>query len=540
MSKYTVQDPIDNKYDDSNSTSHQRLQHRVELQSLQIEKIMAKNHINARVNGGSINSGWINFDIQQQLVGGWQIFRQLTEDIISALNVPDVKIKRQNGTFKILVKKEAPHAVDLLDLGEVSPDLPGVGVTLGISEDGQPILLNLSSPDIGNVLISGLEGAGKSGLMRTFAISLALSNRQSEVQIGVITVGNGSRSFVAQPDPLFPMNYLPHLLFPVANSVEDAISALEFLVEEINYRVENNIDTPVIIVLIDDVDWLLSKGGQGVYELLAELLHAPAKAGIRSIISATDINLGGLSRLLKYDTSMRFIGRVDNADQAFYLTGELDTGAEYLNGQGDFLAVTYGNQIRFQAAYLDDYDLHLILSKLHRASRRILLARHQHGIGLNRLHESEKEGVKFSYDSENARVILEDQVEDKRNPEPSITVEQAKSERHLDGEFNDQSSLPQRRNPVELNEFEFDLPWADDQLEETNDELPGFLSANKSDQLDEEESQVDQDLGEKRQMELEYSDLEEDLDFDFVNDDGGESPNQDDSNDSETYSKRYH
>lgn len=540
MGDYPEHGPDNSDYKNLNSTHQQRLRHRVEVQSMHIEQTLARHHINAEVNGGSIRSGWIDFDIQTQLTEGWQKFRQLTDELVVALNVPEIKIKRQNGLLRLFTKKEVPHPVDLLDLNDARPDIMGVGVSLGISEDGQPILLNLSSPDVNNLLITGIEGAGKSGLLRTFIISLSLANRQSDVQIGVISAGNGSRSFGARPNPLYPMNYLPHLLFPVATSVEDAIAALEFLVDEINYRMENNINTPLLVLLIDDVDWLLTQGGQAIFQPLAELLHVPADAGLRTILSATDINLGGLSRLLKHDSPMRFVGRVGNADQAFYLTGELDTGAENLNGRGDFLAVSYGSQIRFQAAYIDDYDLHLTLSKLHRPKGGVLLARRRNGNGFPGLSSEDRTPVNFTYNSASSRATIENQAENETKNAPAIIVEQSKPERYFDSEVTDQTTLSPQIKSKDFSEHEYDIPLTFDQAGKTSDELPGFLGARNSDQITDEKKTQEQDLIDRGQMELEYSDLDEDKVIDIDVEEDWQFPNLSESNDSEQGSKRIH
>ena len=540
MGDYPEHDPENSDYKNLNSNHQQRLRHRVEVQSMHIEQALARHHINAEVNGGSIRSGWIDFDIQTQLTEGWQKFRQLTDELVVALNVPEIKIKRQNGSLRLLTKKEVPHPVDLLDLNDARPDIMGVGVSLGISEDGQPVLLNLSSPDVNNLLITGIEGAGKSGLLRTFIISLSLANRQSDVQIGVISAGNGSRSFGARPNPLYPMNYLPHLLFPVVTSVEDAIAALEFLVDEINYRMENNIKTPLLVLLIDDVDWLLTQGGQAIFQPLAELFHVPTDAGLRTILSATDINLGGLSRLLKHDSPMRFVGRVGNADQAFYLTGELDTGAENLNGRGDFFAVSYGSQIRFQAAYIDDFDLHLTLSNLHRPKGGVLLARRRYGNGFHGLSSEDRTPVNFTYNSTNSRVTIENQAENETNNAPAIIVEQSKPERYFDSEVTDQTTLSPQIKSKDFSEHEYDIPLTFDQPGKTSDELPGFLGDKNSDQITDEKKTQELDLIDRGQMELEYSDLDEDKDLDIDVEEDWQFRNLSESDGSEQGSKRIH
>ena len=76
-------DPMDSETEISNLNHQQRLRHRVEVQSMHIEKLLAKNQIKAEVNGGSIRRGWIDFDIQAQFADGWQKFRHLTLPLIA-------------------------------------------------------------------------------------------------------------------------------------------------------------------------------------------------------------------------------------------------------------------------------------------------------------------------------------------------------------------------------------------------------------------------------------------------------------------------
>jgi hypothetical protein len=303
---------------------------------------------------------------------------------------------------------------------------------------------------------------------------------------------------------------------------------------------ENNIKTPLLVLLIDDVDWLLTQGGQAIFQPLAELLHVPADAGLRTILSATDINLGGLSRLLKHDSPMRFVGRVGNADQAFYLTGELDTGAENLNGRGDFLAVSYGSQIRFQAAYIDDYDLHLTLSKLHRPKGGVLLARRRNGNGFPGLSSEDRTPVNFTYNSASSRATIENQAENETKNASAIIVEQSKPERYFDSEVTDQTTLSPQIKSKDFSEHEYDIPLTFDQASKTSDELPGFLGARNSDQITDEKKTQELDLIDRGQMELEYSDLDEDKDLDIDVEEDWQFRNLSESDGSEQGSKRIH
>jgi len=57
----------------------------------------------------------------------------------------------------------------------------------------------------------------------------------------------------------------------------------------------------------------------------------------------------------------RLVGRVVSAEDARVAAGIGGTGAERLQGKGDFLAVVGGTVTRFQAAYLAPEELRAVL-----------------------------------------------------------------------------------------------------------------------------------------------------------------------------------
>ena len=74
----------------------------------------------------------------------------------------------------------------LAPLIERLTSVPPVTAVLGVDENGTPLLLRLSSPDVVHVLVAGTTGSGKTALARTLLVSLALFNRQGAVQLVLI------------------------------------------------------------------------------------------------------------------------------------------------------------------------------------------------------------------------------------------------------------------------------------------------------------------------------------------------------------------
>jgi hypothetical protein len=76
---------------------------------------------------------------------------------------------------------------------------------------------------------------------------------------------------------------------------------------------------------------------------------------------------------LSTNLQARFIGRLEMRRAAKEKSRPTDVEAATLLGEGDFLAAGRSGDVRFQAAYINDLDLHMALSRL-RKQRPILLA----------------------------------------------------------------------------------------------------------------------------------------------------------------------
>ena len=353
--------------------SNERLRHQLEVQSIQIEEFMTRHDVPGEVAGGTVRSQWVNFDLNTQISAGLDKLRHLGTELASTLGASNVSIIQQDDRLRIAVKQPKTHAVDLLDLMEALSVNTRMTATLGLDVADRPVLLNLLADDIVNILVAGDSEAGKTALLRTFALSLALRNKQSQVQMAILDVGDANRGGKNKPT-LYPLNYLPHVMFNIVENFREAADALAFLVSEVNYRIEQAVAWPLLILIIDNADHLVEMGGQPIIESLTYLLEEGENAGMRIVLGASKPDSASLRPLLKNTMPVRLVGRVADASAARAVTGVPDSQAEYLMGQGDFIAVSNGMILPFQAAYINDYDLHLILDKLHRQSQPVMLA----------------------------------------------------------------------------------------------------------------------------------------------------------------------
>lgn len=72
---------------------------------------------------------------------------------------------------------------------------------------------------------------------------------------------------------------------------------------------------------------------------------------------------------MKANFPVRLVGAVASSDEARYASGVSGSGAEKLEGKGDFLLVAKGEAVRFQAAWLGPKDLDLVCAELNVGGR---------------------------------------------------------------------------------------------------------------------------------------------------------------------------
>ncbi len=361
---------------ESEPSSEVKLRHQLDIQTRQINKVLSRNKVPATVVGGEVRPRVVNFDLQTQISAGMEKIRGLKGEVMSALGVGDVAITQDNGRWRLRVARPDDPPVPLLRLLATIPQLPQRAATLGLAEGGQPVYLRFPTNRMSHVLIAGEPGAGKTSLLRTIAASLALTNRQSEMQLQLLDPrGEREVRLGGHDTPLLPLSYLPHMLTDPALNPEECGSILRFLAEEMTYRRRERIQTPRIVVLIDHPVTLLEHTAETTRSDLLRLLQYGSQAGIHLVLATDRPESPLLDATIKAGMAMRIVGRLKDDGVAARVAGIRLDQAALLYGEGDFLAVT-GNEITyFQAAYIGDYDLHLKLMEIYQSARPKLLAR---------------------------------------------------------------------------------------------------------------------------------------------------------------------
>lgn len=349
----------------------ERLRNQLELQSRQIERVFSTHQVSARVAGGQVETQSIRFDLQSHLESGLHRLRGLKRDLLSVLGVADVSlVKDERGQWRLDIVRPHEPPVALLDILPLLPELPESTAILGMDEEGAPLLLPFTDPDINHVLVAGSKGSGKTSLLRTLAVSLAINNRQSKMQLLVIDPDRPGKT----NRQLAPLMFLPHLLSQVIVEPEEAWQTLQVLADEMHHRLKHETVRPTIVTLIDNVETLLGSAKEEVQTALTALLQRGAEAGIHLVLSTSEPTAAWLSSVMRANLPLRLVGQVHNETESLAATAVVGAEAHYLLGEGDFLAVADGHQVHFQAAFIGNYDLHLTLETIQRNRPRPLLA----------------------------------------------------------------------------------------------------------------------------------------------------------------------
>ncbi|RIK43993.1 MAG: DNA translocase FtsK [Chloroflexi bacterium] len=328
---------------------------RLDWQADRIEAVLAQHKVTARVDGGVVTPRHIRFQIRPQLGTRVSKIAVLAEELAMALGKRAARVYREGEAINVEVPRNKTEPVRLLPLCQRLATVPPVTAILGLDQEGVPLLLRLTAPDVAHLLIAGTTGSGKTALARTLLTSLAMHNRQGEVQL--ILIDPKGRGFAQ-------LARLPHVLGGVVSEPLAAIDRLRWLVQEMERRDRSHISTPVLVVAVDELADLIQTGGAAVEAMLTRLSQRGREAGIHLVACTQKPTAALIGGAMKANFPIRLVGAVASSDEARYACGIPDSGAEKLEGHGDFLLVAKGETVRFQAAWVGKQDLEQITAVL--------------------------------------------------------------------------------------------------------------------------------------------------------------------------------
>ena len=245
-----------------------------------------------------------------------------------------------------------------------------LGIVLGRDATGQIIARDLcESP---HLLIAGATGSGKSMMIDSIISTLLFRNSPAELQLILVDL---KRVQMAQ------FRNIPHLITPVIEEVGDAVSALRWLMKEIDQRISTLAENgsldifdfnssqrgrymPNIVLIIDDITDLMIIAPEITEDLIVKIAQLARAVGIHMIIATSRPSSQILSGPIKTNMCERI---------AFTTTSKMDskviletTGAEKLLGKGDMLYsgldINSSQPIRIQGAFIGSNEISALTS----------------------------------------------------------------------------------------------------------------------------------------------------------------------------------
>jgi S-DNA-T family DNA segregation ATPase FtsK/SpoIIIE len=337
----------------------------LELQSDRIEMVLANYKAPARVTGGVVTPRMVQFHLAPAAGTRISKMQALADELALALGVTYVRVSRRGGNVQLDVPRHEAGSgqsrVKLLSLmARLDRPLPPGTATLGMCDDGAPLLIRLPSPDVAHVLVSGTTGSGKTVLCQTMILSLAMTHRRSQLQF--VLVDPKRRAFA-------PFASLPHLMQPVIGDPLEAVHALNELVRIMEMRGMKDASVPRIVLVLDELADLMLVGGRALGASLTRLAQRGREAGIHVIACTQKPSSQVMGALVRANFPVRLVGKVVSPEDARVAAGIGGTGAEKLAGHGDFLAVASGQVLRFQAAYVGPAEMEQVVTQMGSAPR---------------------------------------------------------------------------------------------------------------------------------------------------------------------------
>jgi DNA segregation ATPase FtsK/SpoIIIE, S-DNA-T family len=336
----------------------------LEMQADTIEAVMARHKVGGRVKGGVVTPRFVQFQISTEVGAKVKQVTNLADEFALALGKREARVYRKDGAINVEIPRAKSDPVRLLPLCSQLAMVPTFSAVLGVEQDGTPLLVRLTAPDVAHMLIAGTTGSGKTALARTLLTSLAMHNRQTQIQL--VLIDPKGRGFG-------PLAHLPHVLGHVVCDPHAAVERLRWVVEEMERRDREQVNRPMLVVAIDELADLLQTGGAAAEAMLTRISQRGREAGIHLIACTQKPTAALIGGAIKANFPVRLVGTVASRDEARYATGLADSGAEKLEGNGDFLLVSKGSTVRFQAAWLGPSDLERVATTLNggqRTSRR--------------------------------------------------------------------------------------------------------------------------------------------------------------------------
>ena len=289
--------------------------------------------------------------------------------------------------------REMVRLIELLETPTYRDPNNLISMAMGKDISGNPVLTDLAKAP--HMLVAGTTGSGKSVAVNSMILSMLLKYTPEQLRLILI-----------DPKQLELANYndIPHLLTPVVTDMKDAVSALNWCVNEMERRyklmsflkirklsdynrkvkeaIENGEDLidptwkpsdsatqeraprltplPSIVIVADEFADMIMQVGKKAEEMITRLAQKSRAAGIHLLLATQRPSVDVITGLIKANIPTRVALRVNSKIDSRTI---LDAGgAEDLLGHGDMLFLGPGKiePERVHGAFISDDEVNRV------------------------------------------------------------------------------------------------------------------------------------------------------------------------------------
>lgn len=347
------------------------------------ELINVLNTFNINVSLANVING--NSVIRYQLTPARGVrvssIKQLDSEISLALRVKNVDITVNDGYVCVDVPKpDSERRILKFENVMNTPEFINsdkLSFLLGHNIKDEVVYGNIS--DMPHLLIAGTTGSGKSVGLNTIIMSLIMKNSPEE--LGLVLIDPKYCEFNVYKN-------LPHLLNPVINTGEEAITILDSMVDEMNNRLKmfekcgyvkdlkayndyqkkrNALSNklPAILIVIDEFADLITDHKKEIEELIKVITAKSRASGIYLILATQSPYAEIVTGVIKANIPSRIAFAVPSHINSKVILDEC--GAEKLLGKGDMLykPITKNHMERVQGYYIQDSTVNQVVKDIH-------------------------------------------------------------------------------------------------------------------------------------------------------------------------------
>lgn len=341
-----------------------------------IEHTLESFGITARVVEVNLGPAVTQYALEVALGTKLSKITSLERDLALALAAPTGTIRIEapipgRSMVGIELPNRSPEIVPLktmMSSGEMKESKSKLTISLGLDVSGKPVVADLAK--MPHILIAGQTGSGKSVCINAILDTLLFRAAPSEVKLILV-------------DPkrveLTGYNDIPHLLSPVIVEPEKVISALRWILSEMDRRYKlfaqagvRNVDgynemsgfqaLPYIVLVVDELADIMLFSPVEVEDAITRIAQMSRATGIHMVLATQRPSVDVITGLIKANIPTRIAFAVASQVDSRVI---LDTqGAEKLLGKGDmlFLPPEQARPIRIQGAFLSDKEIGSLVS----------------------------------------------------------------------------------------------------------------------------------------------------------------------------------